>query len=185
MKITEYGAVTTATIQPDGTGYNTYTSAPFTVPSGNYTLMFEGVNTNGGNNTALLDSVTLNSVSVSNGSFESPTVDAGSFQIDPTDTAWKYIGTAGISANGSSLTSSNGPAPDGSQVGFVQNNGDVWQTLTLSSGTYSLSFQAAQSGSANDTYQQLLVSVRGAPVSVQGKRRWGRVSTLYITLGSR
>ena len=167
VKISEYGAVTSATIQPDDTDFNTYTSAPFTVPAGNYTLMFEGLNPSGGNNTALLDSVTLNDTLITNGSFENPTVDAGNYQVGPTDTVWKYVGSAGISTNGSASTINNSAAPDGGQMGFIRNNAAIWQTLALPAGTYSLSFQAAQSGSVNDTSQQLLVAVRGTPLSVK------------------
>ena len=43
----------------------------------------------------------------------------------------------------------------------------IHQNFTLSSGTYSLTFQAAQRGSVNDTFQQLLVSVRGSPITIK------------------
>jgi RHS repeat-associated protein len=47
-------------------------------------------------------------------------------------------------------------------VGFIQNNGSLWQTATIAAGTYTLSFKAAQ-GTGNTGYQQLRVTLRPSP----------------------
>ena len=77
------------------------------------------------------------------------------------------------------MTYQNPNAPDdGRQVGFIQGVGRIWQTLSLSSGTYTLSFQAAQGGN-NTGNQQVRVTLRpeGAVASVKtflwcGTRIW-------------
>ena len=91
VKIIEYSEVTTATVEPPSARYETFTIESFTVPSGNYTLLFQGLNTNGGENTALVDAVTLDDELIPNGSFESPLVE--DYQYQPIDTAWSYGGS--------------------------------------------------------------------------------------------
>ena len=161
VKITEYGSGVTATIQPSGSSYTPFNTAPFTLSSGSYILTFQGLNPNGGDNTALVDLVKLNSTLVPNGSFESPTVT--DYQVDPTNAVWNFSGSAGIAANGGTYTSHNPNAPDGNQVAFIENNGSLWLSWPTLPGTYTLSFQAAQRGSNNDSYQQLRVTMRPSP----------------------
>jgi YD repeat-containing protein len=96
VKIIEYNEVTTATVEPPSARYETFTTESFTVPSGNYTLRFQGLNANGGENTALVDAVMLDDALIPNGSFESPVVE--DYQYQPIDTAWSYGGSAGIAA---------------------------------------------------------------------------------------
>ncbi len=161
VKITEYGSGVTATIQPSGSSYTPFNTAPFTLSSGSYTLTFQGLNPNGGDNTALVDLVKLNNTLVPNGSFESPTVT--DYQVDPTNAVWNFSGSAGIAANGGTYTSHNPNAPDGNQVAFIQNNGSLWLSWPTLPGTYTLSFQATQRGSNNNSYQQLRVNMRPSP----------------------
>ncbi len=167
VKITEYGPGVTATVQPTGSSYTTFTTSPFSLPSGSYTLTFAGLNPNGGTNIALLDSVALNSTTVANGSFESPSV--SDYQANPSDTYWTYSADSGIAHNSGTYTSSNPSAPAGSQVAFIKNNGLLTQIWSASSGNYTLSFKAAQRGSNNDSYQQLRVNLRpsGSAISVK------------------
>jgi RHS repeat-associated protein len=127
-------------------------------------LTFEGLNPatigTGNTNTALVDDVQLNGVQVTNGGFETPSVQ--NYQIAPTGSSWSYSGSSGIAANGGTMTSGNPPAPEGNQVAFIQNDGSLWQTSTVAAGTYTLSFKAAQR-SGNETYQQLRVNLRPSP----------------------
>ena len=48
-----------ATIKPAGSAYQVVTTASFTVSAGTHTLTFQGLDTAGGDNTALLDAVTV------------------------------------------------------------------------------------------------------------------------------
>jgi RHS repeat-associated protein len=169
VKITEYGPGVTATIQPSGSEYTKYSTAPFAFTSGSYSLIFEGLN-NSGNNVALIDLVGLNNSMVVNGSFESPDVGGspGGYQYNPTDATWSYVGDAGLASNGSDLTSSNPDAPDGRQVAFIQNAGVISEIRTVTAGTYTLAFYAAQRD-GNTMDQQVRVNLRpsGAGVSVK------------------
>ena len=137
-----------ATITPVDTSYGTYQTSDFTVGTGVQIITFAAVNPEGGDNTALVDDVTLLPPAnlITDGSFERPGLAANSFEYTPDGSAWQFNGQAGISSNGSTITSANPNAPDGSQIAFIQGNGDISQTVTLSAGTYSLNFQAAQRG---------------------------------------
>ena len=169
-QITERGAGETAVAQPASAGtYSVYTSAPFTAAAGNYTIRFEGLSALP-NNVALIDGVTvvntvpLNDVPVPNGSFEAPSVGANVVP-HPVGTTWTFEGSAGIAGNGSGFAN----APDGTQVGYVQNNtGVIRQTVALTAGTYALAFKAAQ-GADNKTPQQVRVTIEktGLPTTVQ------------------
>jgi RHS repeat-associated protein len=167
IKITEYGPGVTAVAQPADGKYTTFTSASFTLPSGGYSLTFQGLNPNGGDNTALVDSVALNTTLVANGSFESPSVT--DYQTNPTGTAWSYTGSAGVAANGGTYTSGSPGAPAGTQVAFVRNDGLLTQLWSASAGTYTLSFKAAQHDSGNDSYQQLRVNLRPSGTVISAK----------------
>ena len=81
--------------------------------------------------------------------FESPSVGTGArrFQYDPTGTPWTYSGDAGVAGNGSGFTSGNPNAPEGTQVGFLQETGSISQVVAgMAAGTYTLSFDAAAAG---------------------------------------
>ena len=145
VQIVEYGPGVTATVQPSGSSYTTFTTSSFSLPAGSYTLTFGGLNPNGGNNVALIDSVALNSSLVPNGSFESTSV--SDYQENPSDTYWTYSADSGISANSGTYTGSNANAPAGGQVAFIKNNGLLSQIWSASAGSYTLSFKAAQRGS--------------------------------------
>ena len=60
------------------------------------------------------------------------------------------------------MTRSNPPAPEGSEVAFVQNGGSLGQTANMAAGMYKLSFKVAQ-GSGNETYHQVRVRLRACP----------------------
>ena len=80
--------------------------------------------------------------------------------LDPRGSPWTFRSISGIAGNGSSLTSSNSQAPEGSQVAFLSGGGSrISQRVRLNAGTYTLGFDAAQSGAALGGSQQFQVLV--------------------------
>lgn len=74
--------------------------------------------------------------------------------------AWKFARTAGIARNGSIFTKNN-PAPDGTQVAFIQNTGSLSQTLSLmAKKAYTVSFLVAQRRLDNGTVNAQTLQVR-------------------------
>ena len=150
----------TAVIQPRGTSYSSFGSDPLHLLGGNYLLSFQGLNPNGGDNTAFIDVVTLNNTPMPNGGFETPVVhNSYATNLDGSNgSAWHSDADAGVTDNGGPFTSSvNGP--EGNQVGFLHWNGMMSQSLNLTSGTYTLAFQAAQRATSQDTFQQFKVTL--------------------------
>ena len=94
--------------------------------------------------------------------FESPSVGSGSFQYDPTGTAWAFTGSAGVSGNGSGFTAGNPAAPEGTQVAFLQETGVVQPVgRRLGRGHLPVSFDAAQRGNYQASQQDFEVLVDG------------------------
>ena len=50
------------TFTPTGSGYQTYTTAPLTLAAGTHTITFKGLDTAGGDNTALIDAISVSQV---------------------------------------------------------------------------------------------------------------------------
>jgi streptogramin lyase len=156
---------------PAGTGYAGFTTAAFTVGAGAHSVIFQGLDSAGGDNTAFVDDVQLAAAAapaLGDAGFESPAVGSGSFgafQYDPAGTPWAFVGNAGIAGNGSGFTAGNPNAPEGAQVAFLQGNGSFRQTIAgLAAGTYQLSFQAAQRGNFQASRQNFRVLVDGLAV---------------------
>ena len=85
-----------------------------------------------------------------------------SFQYRPTGSAWTFTGDAGISGNDSGFTAGNPPAPQGTQVAFLQETGSFSQTVAgWAAGTYVLTFDAAQRGNYQASRQDFQVLVDG------------------------
>lgn len=91
--------------------------------------------------------ITIPRVSIKNPSFAAPPQTTALFYtVNPKgpNVAWKFTGSAGISANGSIYTKNN-PAPVGTQVGFIQNTGSFSQSVSFAPRTaYAVSFMVAQ-----------------------------------------
>ncbi len=113
--------------------------------------------------TGITTSTAATTTGIQDFGFESVHVAAGAFRYDPTGSAWTFVGPAGISANGSPFTVSNSEAPQGSQVGFLQEKGTATQTVNLAAGTYAISFSAAQRGNGGGA-QTFDVTVDGKVV---------------------
>jgi hypothetical protein len=102
--------------------------------------------------------------------FESPVVGSSAFQYDPAGAGWTFTGPAGIAGDGSGFTAANPPAPEGAQVGFVQEAGSLSQSVTLAAGVYTFSFEAAQRAnwSTTQTFQVLVDGQAVATVTPAG-----------------
>jgi len=100
----------------------------------------------------------LGSAAVGDAGFETPNKGTG-FQFNPSGTPWTFSGASpsgsGVAGNGSALTSSNPNAPEGTQVGFIEETGSIsQQSVPFTAGTYTINFQAAQralGGGPSDT----------------------------------
>ncbi len=110
----------------------------------------------------LTATLTLNSIS--DGSFEAPTLAANSYTIAPLGSPWQFTGDTGISGNSSGFTTGNPNAPNGTQVAFLKNNGTISQSVYLDAGVYDLSFLAAQRTNFQTQSQEIEVLVDGAEV---------------------
>ena len=94
--------------------------------------------------------------------FEQVSVGAGEFQYDPTGSPWAFSGSSGISGNNSGFTAGNPPAPQGSQVAFLQGTGSFTQSVTgWAAGSYVLTFDAAQRENYQASQQNFNVLVDG------------------------
>ena len=132
----------TAVIRPADTNYSSFGSDPLHLLGGSYSLSFQGLNPNGGDNTAFIDTVAFSNVLVPNGSFETsdPPINNGQFQYNPSGATWTFSPGSGISANNSGFTGSQN-APDGTHVGILQQGGSISQTLTLDAERTHLAFR--------------------------------------------
>ena len=94
--------------------------------------------------------------------FEQVVVGAGHYQYDPTGSPWTFSGSAGISGNNSQFTAGNPPAPQGSQVAFLQSTGSFTQSVAdWAAGSYVLTFDAAQRGNHQASQQNFNVLIDG------------------------
>ena len=147
-------------IQPGGTQY-ALCQTTFTVSiAGSHVLGFLGLNPLGGDNTAFIDAVILQG-GLSDGSFESPVLAAGTYQYTPSasSTPWVFTPLSGVSSNNSTFTSGNPAAPQGIQVCFLQCDCGVSQMVTLAAGSYAISLDAAQRDNCQAEYQEIDVLV--------------------------
>jgi hypothetical protein len=132
-----------------------------------HTVQFLGLNPQGGDNAAFVDSVAIAKASpVSDSGFEVVGLTAGTYQYEPTGSLWQYSGSSGVTSNGSTFTSTGSTAPSGTQVAFLQGTGSVSQSVYLDAGTYTLSFKAAQrAGAAQTSPQQIAVLIDDVQVA--------------------
>jgi hypothetical protein len=150
-----------------GINYTPLTTASFAVLHGSHTLVIQGTDLNGGDNTVFIDQVAVNFVSVvaSDASFASPVMPTGGFQYNPPDCPWIFAGSAGLAANGSAFTSGNPAAPDGNQIAFIQGQGSFSQNVGFTAGTFALSFSAAQRANEQTNAQTFEVLIDGTVVA--------------------
>ncbi len=154
-------------ITPTSTTYAAYQSSSFTVAAGPHTITFVGLDPIGGDNTALIDEVSISPINaIADSSFETLNVAAGTYELTPAGLPWQFSGGAGVSSNGSSFTVDNPAAPNGTQVAFLNGTGSISQSVTLAAGSYNISFQAAQCANTPSVAQtqQIEVEVDSTPV---------------------
>ena len=138
-----------STITPSSINYALYTTTNFTVTAGTHTIEILGLDPHGGDNTALIDQVSIAAVQANqplDPGFEAPSLGFGgaAYQYDPSGSPWTFSGFAGVAGNGSAFTAGGANAPQGGQVAFIQMTGSLSQSVVLSGGTYSISLDAAQ-----------------------------------------
>jgi Protein of unknown function (DUF642) len=128
------------------TSYVPLITSSFAATAGGHTVAFQSTNLNGGDNTVFIDQVAIaqQATSLFDSGLESPVLAPGTFRYNPTGSSWTFAGAAGVASDGSSFTSGNGVAPQGSQVAFLQQLGSISQVMTFTAGTYAISFFAAQ-----------------------------------------
>ncbi|HEX5272734.1 MAG TPA: DUF642 domain-containing protein, partial [Gemmataceae bacterium] len=165
FRVTVDGAAV-GTITPGNAVYAGYHTGTFTVTPGVHLIVFAAINPNGGDNTAFLDNVIVIAAGQpSDPGFESPSVGSGSsaYVYRPASSAWAFVGNAGLAGNGSAFTGGNPPAPEGTQVAFLQgSSSSISQSVTLAANTiYTISFRAAQRAGGNTSTQTFLVQVDG------------------------
>jgi hypothetical protein len=157
------------TFKPSGTSYRSYSTAAFNVSSGLHTITFQGLDSSGNDDTAMLDQIAFTMVSgptVADPGFEALQVGTNNFQYRPADTPWSFTGSAGIAANNSGFTSANPPAPQGSQVGFLQGTGSFSQTdAGWTPGSHTITFQAAQRKNINVNGEDFEILINGTVVA--------------------
>src|SRR5204862_527366 len=119
-------------------------------------------------NTAFIDLVNVQPAptpGLADDGFETPGVGSGqdAFKYNPLWSPWTFLGTSGISGNGSGYTIHNPTAPEGGQVAFLQNQGSFSQEVNFAAGAYTLSFLAAQRANLASS-QKFQVAIDGKQV---------------------
>ncbi len=110
---------------PRGSSYALSSTGTFSLTPGSHTITFQGVNSAGGDNTALVDAINLAPVAppIANAGFESPVLGTG-FQYRPTGASWTFTGGAGESGNHSGFTGRQSQCSTGHPGCFRAND---WQ----------------------------------------------------------
>lgn len=104
---------------------------------------------------------------VNESGFEAPVLPAGTYDDAPASAFWSFVaawggGQSGISTNGSPFTSFNPNAPAGVQVGYIQGENYIRQTINFPTcGTYRLRASLAQRAVSNYSFLNLHVDVDG------------------------
>ena len=96
---------------------------------------------------------------------------AGAYAYNPSGSAWTFSPNtgdsgSGLSGNNSAFTSGNAPAPQGSQVAFLQAQGTISQAISFAAaGNYQLTFDAAECASYGASNEQFNILVDGTVVA--------------------
>lgn len=128
-------------------------------------LEFRGLNSAGGDNTALIDAVAIeNGPPVPDAGFEAPTLQPRTFRYRPEGSAWSFAGTAGITTQGTGFTVEMPPPPEGVQVAILQQAGSFLVAIPWRPrGPMRVAFLAAQRR-WGDSRQDFRVVVDGVTV---------------------
>ena len=96
---------------------------------------------------------------------------------------------SGVSGNASAFTSGNPTAPQGTQVGYLQKNGSITQSVSgWANGSYAISFDAAQRGNHGTSVEDFEVLLDGTVVGTFNPSSTSyqvyTTSTFTVTAGS-
>ena len=121
------------------TAWTYYATNAFTATAGVHTIKFVGTQTT--DQTAFIDAVDLVlQTTLTNTGFEMPVVSG--FQYGPLTNGWTFDASSGPNSNGSSFGAPT--AIEGTQNALLQNTGSFYQDFNFASGSYKVSFYAAQ-----------------------------------------
>jgi len=185
VKVTLDGT-TIGTFKPRDTSYTDW-SVNFSTTAGTYAIGFTGIDSGGGDNTALIDNLRLDyaaapvacasaaGTSLTQCGFETPALGSGNvgfsapavdgWSVGSMGTAWTLSGGGAISTNGSLYTNGNPAAPEGTQVGLIQTIGAISQSVSgfRIGAAYVLTVSAA--GRTNYGYNDLAVQLGNLTVA--------------------
>ena len=168
-----------STFKPTGKSYSVYTTAAFTVSAGTHTIEFLGLDSVGGDNTALIDAISVataassstgSSPSLGDSGFEAIPVGSGNYAYNPTGSPWAFSavpgGGSGLAANNSGFTAGNPSAPQGNQVAFLQGKGTITQAVSgWAAGSHTIAFDGAQRGNQSNSAEDFEVLIDGVVIS--------------------
>lgn len=159
--------VAVQTIQPAGTAYQSFSTAPITLSSGSHTIELRGLNPNGGDNTAFVDEFTYTRQrEIFRDGGESPNLAAGTFQYAASGGPWTLSNGGGIAEINSGFTNGSPTPPQGSQIIFLQGGGQAIQSVNISqAGFYRVKFQAALRANMANQVKNVRVSFAGVQVA--------------------
>jgi CSLREA domain-containing protein len=100
--------------------------------------------------------------------FETPSLGPSAYAYDPAGSPWTFSGSAGLASYGSLFD--NPPAPQGSQVAFLQGSGSISQSVDFAAGTYVLGFLAAQRPGNQQTIEVLVDGEVVATITPSGSQ---------------
>ena len=157
---------------PQVAGIYSATGAGGTIASGNFT----------GSGTLIVTSFSV-------GDFEYPSLAGNSFSYGTAGTGWSLAGGAGVSSNGSAITSANPNAPGGNQVLFLQGSSSASSTVNIpagQAGTYRIQLKAAQRFGNNQTVRITLNGIQIDSITPPNKFYVDyRTRDVYLPAGNR
>ena len=171
VKISLDGTQIGALITPASDAFADFTTVSFRASAGFHTLRLEATDGTADKST-FIDQIVINSLgggdpppstgtTVFDDSFEAPVVNG--YQYNPTGSTWNFMSRAVIQSNSSAWGAAT--APDGIQTAVLQGApdgiGHMTRALSLTAGSYTLSFKAARRWSQT---QPIKFSVDGVQV---------------------
>ena len=169
---------------PSGVSYQSFSSAPVLMSSGPHVIELLGLNPLGTDNTAFVDdfrAVRLGQIAIDG--FESPSISAvPGYVYQPAGGPWTFGPGSGLSRNASAFTAANPPAPQGSQVLFLQGGSTASRSVTIPrTGYYRFRSRAALRGNSptQPTAKHIRITIGGAEVG-----EFRLASTSYVERAS-
>jgi hypothetical protein len=159
------------------TAWNYYSTNVFTASAGIHTIKFVGTKTT--DQTAFIDAVDIVlQTTLTNTGFETPVVSG--FQYGPLTNGWTFDAMSGPNHNGSVF---GAPAAiEGTQNALIQRTGTIYQDFTFASGSYNVSFYAAQRTGNNQTINVSCDGVQIGTISPTSSTMFNYYSTNSFTV---